>query len=247
MDLYDILSLLNNDTIKNLIYMLKHSPCSNSKYVYDLLCQNEDLYEILQSRTDKIGKSILKSRTITSLNLLGSYELYRKEFNKRLRNMLIYPILLTVFTNILLLILRGMLPVRNYTFLLQFVLIPIVYLGIFYLKNQYLKFIRIFFMKLLIHNQITLNDIIILLSDLNINVDIRKTQKIICLSDQICGIPCHSQEEVDVIFQTKLADLNISSNNIILLINNLCFVVIAGIVALSFLQVSRNLMENLVL
>ncbi len=207
MKLEHILQNLNKSNINQFIYMVKHSKCKNCQFVYENLINGNNLFDILDKITNQIGRILIKPKTIGSLNLLGSYMIYEVKFKHHIKLALSYPIILIIILNILIIVIHSLFPISKSIFLIQLLFIPMILYGIYIIKCTYKSFINTFLLRMLMYNEISLNNLQEIFHELSITITLNNIYNISNLTTQIIGIPCNSSEEIDVIFNDKKSNL----------------------------------------
>lgn len=245
MKLENILKSLDENNIKQLIYILKNSKCKKCISIYEKLCNGDNFFDILHDYLDNVGQILIKPKTISCLNIVGSYMIYKQNFHNSLKLVLIYPMFLLIAINIIMMIIHFILSISKYIFFIQILFIPVILLSYFYIKNNYLKFMRIFLLKTLMYNQLNMSDLRHIFSEMSIDICLQNTNNISQLSEQIINQSCCSLEEIDVVFQIKEAELTPILEQTCKWINYFCLFLISCIILIIFFDLNKSMVSIL--
>ena len=91
MDFKYFLITLKESNIKYLIKKLRNSKNIRIKRILFSILEGKDLFQAIGEECDKIGKILLKGKTIESIQEVGKYLIIREKFKKEMFFGLIYP------------------------------------------------------------------------------------------------------------------------------------------------------------
>ena len=141
MKLNRILSSLNYKNIKYLYYKLKKSKDKKSKQIILLMCKGMDIFDAIKSQIDNYYGFILESKEPINLIFLAKTMINKNEVNKKLKNILFYPLILSILMVCSLLIINQVIEINFYELLVPLFLILCINIYYYYIINKKFNFL----------------------------------------------------------------------------------------------------------